>query len=260
MLFDSHIHLDQFSDAEIDSILQSAELSGVLAVATNLASCERLLQLKYRFPKVHIAAGFHPEQVIPSESEQTALFTWIEKNHTELTACGEVGLPHYLKRENPDLDYRPYIALLERFVALSKKYDLPLNLHIVYDDIEIALELLAKYQIQKAHFHWFKANQACLKKLLDTPYFVSLTPDILLNRKTQIVAEQFPLERILVETDAPWGHSGFLPNDIIGQLSAVVEKLAEIKMCPVKEIHDNLQKNWQYFYQKIKIENIDEKN
>ncbi|AHG79675.1 deoxyribonuclease [Mannheimia varigena USDA-ARS-USMARC-1388] len=43
MLFDTHIHLDQFSDKEIEQILQQPNLQGVLAVATDLGSCERLL-------------------------------------------------------------------------------------------------------------------------------------------------------------------------------------------------------------------------
>lgn len=247
-MFDSHIHLDQFSDAEIYAMLQTAELNGVLAVATNLASCERLLKLKRQCPKVHISAGFHPEQPLPSTTEQNELFDWIAKNHAELTACGEVGLPYYLKREKPDLDYTPYIALLERFIVVSKRYDLPLNLHIVYDDTEIALDLLAKHGIQKAHFHWFKANDAMLDKLLATPYFVSLTPDILHNPKTQNVAQRFPLERLLIETDAPWQHDGFEPVNIVAQLSAVEAKLAEIKGEPIAIVQTQLQKNIATLY------------
>lgn len=107
MLFDTHIHLDQFSDQEIKQILQQPNLEGVLAVATDLASCERLLALKERYSNLYIAAGFHPEQALPSESGLEKLFDFIAKNHQKLTACGEVGLPHYLnlKRENPTLDY-----------------------------------------------------------------------------------------------------------------------------------------------------------
>lgn len=252
MIFDSHIHLDQFSDTEIHTILQSPGLNGVLAVATNLASAERLLKLKRQFPKVHIAAGFHPEQPLPSQTEQNALFDWIAKNHVLLTACGEVGLPHYLKRENPSLDYAPYIDLLERFIVISKRYDLPLNLHIVYDDTQIALDLLTKHSIQKAHFHWFKASDEILEKLLAAPYVVSLTPDILHNPKTQKVAQRFPLERLLIETDAPWQHDGFEPTDIVGQLDLVVERIAKIKGVPAISVIHQLRQNFHSFYFRFK--------
>lgn len=248
MLFDTHIHLDQFSDQEIADILQQPDLVGVLAVATDLASCERLLALKEQYSNLYIAAGFHPEQALPSENEIEKLFDFIAKNHKNLTACGEVGLPHYLKRENPELDYQPYIDLLERFIVASKRYNLPLNLHIVYEDTEIALELLAKHQIQQAHFHWFKASDETLEKLLLTPYFVSLTPDILTNPKTQKVAQQFPLSRLLVETDAPWQHEGFEPVEIDQQLSAVIKKLAEIKQLPEIAVAEQIKQNTQSFY------------
>lgn len=248
MLFDSHIHLDQFSDQEIARILQQPDLNGVLAVATNLASCERLLSLKKQYVNLSIAAGFHPEQPLPSKTEITQLFEFIAKNHKNLTACGEVGLPHYLKRENPALDYQPYIDLLERFIVASKRYNLPLNLHIVYEDTEIALELLAKYQIQTAHFHWFKASDETLEKLLSTPYFVSLTPDILTNPKTQKVALAFPLERLLIETDAPWQHEGFKPVEVTQQLVAVIKKLAEIKQLPETTVIEQIRQNTQSFY------------
>ncbi|MEG9499979.1 TatD family hydrolase [Mannheimia indoligenes] len=248
MLFDTHIHLDQFSDEEIKQILQQPNLEGVLAVATDLGSCERLLALKEQYSNFYIAAGFHPEQTLPSENELEKLFDFIAKNHQKLTACGEVGLPYYLKRENPELDYQPYIDLLERFIVASKRYDLPLNLHIVYEDTEIALKLLARHQIQKAHFHWFKASDEMLEKLLLTPYFVSLTPDILTNPKTQKVAQMFLLERLLIETDAPWQHEGFKPVEITQQLVAVIQKLAEIKQLPEKAVAEQISQNTYSFY------------
>ncbi|KMK51692.1 deoxyribonuclease [[Actinobacillus] muris] len=247
-VFDSHIHLDQFSDTQITAILNDLKLCSVLAVATDLASCQRLLALKQRYPHIHIAAGFHPEQPLPSEVEQQQLFDWIAKNRTQLTACGEVGLPHYRQREHPNLDYRPYIALLEQFIRLSKRYDLPINLHIVYDDALIALELLAKYQIKKAHFHWFKANDSVIEKLLASDYVVSITPDILWNVKTQAVVKRFPIERLLIETDAPWQHQGFAPHAISEQLLAVVEQIAALKSLPTEFVAHQTTQNALKFY------------
>lgn len=248
-MFDAHIHLDQFSDTEIAEILNQPSLDGVIAVATDLASCQRLLSLKRRFPNIHCCASFHPEQALPSEAELDRLFDWIVKNRSYLTACGEVGLPHYLKRENPDLDYQPYINLLERFIILCKRFNLPINLHIVYDDTLIALELLAKHQIKKAHFHWFKASEDILLKVRSSNYFVSLTPDIIWNEKTQLVASIFPLERLMIETDAPWQHQGFIKQDIVGQLSAVIQKIAELKNIHRDLVLHTIQRNTVAFYQ-----------
>ncbi|VTR50808.1 TatD family deoxyribonuclease [Actinobacillus pleuropneumoniae] len=98
-MFDSHIHLDQLDSNQIDRIVRDPLLQSVLAVSTDLASAERLLALKRVFPKIQMAAGFHPEQTLIDDKQQQMLFDWIVKNRANLTAIGEVGLPNYLKRQ-----------------------------------------------------------------------------------------------------------------------------------------------------------------
>lgn len=131
---------------------------------------------------------------------------------------------------------------------LCKRYDLPINLHIVYEDTEIALKLLAKYQIQKAHFHWFKASDKWLGELLKTPYFVSVNPDVLTNPKVQRVVECFPLERIMVETDGPWQHQGFAVESIVDQLDATLEYIAKIKQLTKLQVAKQIRENSRRFY------------
>ncbi|VEI46543.1 Mg-dependent deoxyribonuclease [Actinobacillus equuli] len=78
-MFDSHIHLDQLEANQIEQIVSDPLLQGVLAVSTDLMSAETLLALKQKFPKIQIAAGFHPEQVLIDDKQQQALFDWIVK-------------------------------------------------------------------------------------------------------------------------------------------------------------------------------------
>lgn len=247
-MFDSHIHLDQLEVNQIEQIVSEPLLQGVLAVSTDLASAEKLLVLKQRFPKIRIAAGFHPEQQLINEKQQQALFDWIVKNRQHVTAIGEVGLPHYLKRKNPMLDYQPYIELLTQFVVLSQQLNLPLNLHIVHDDVPIMLELLEKYQIQKAHFHWFKTDDDSLARFQATPYLVSVTPDILWNPHTQKVAQQLPLDRLLIETDSPWQHKGLEEATISKQLQAILTQLSILRKASERVIAEQIIQNHQNLY------------
>ncbi|WP_118856446.1 TatD family hydrolase [Haemophilus haemolyticus] len=249
MLFDSHLHLDQLSDENIQKTLGDSKITGMLAVSTNLKSAKKLLNLKQTYPeKLYIAAGFHPEQPLLKLEEQEELSQWIDENHSSISAIGEVGLPHYSKRENSNLDYVPYIELLERFILIAKKWDLPLNLHIVHNDVDIALELLEKHNIQRAHFHWFKTDEKSFQKFLSTPYFASLTPDILWNPKTQYVAQNLSLNRLMIETDSPWPHEGFESAVMSEQLSAVVKKVAELKSLPLDYVQEQMLLNTQQFY------------
>ena len=157
-------------------------------------------------------------------------------------------MPYYSKRENLNLDYTPYIELLERFILIAKKWDLPLNLHIVHNDVDIALELSQKHNIQRAHFHWFKTDEKSFQKFLSTPYFASLTPDILWNPKTQYVAQHLSLNRLMIETDSPWPHEGFESAVISEQLFAVVKKVAELKFLPLDYVQEQIFLNTQEFY------------
>ncbi|ACE60932.1 TatD family hydrolase [Actinobacillus pleuropneumoniae] len=247
-MFDSHIHLDQLDVSQIERIVSDPLLQGILAVSTDLASAETLLALKQKFPKIQIAAGFHPEQVLIDEKQQQALFDWIVKNRANLTAIGEVGLPNYLKRQNPKLDYQPYLALLEQFVVLSKRLNLPLNLHIVHDDVAITLDLLEKYQIQQAHFHWFKTDDDSLERFLRTPYFASVTPDILWNLKTQKIVRNLPLDRLLIETDSPWRHESLENASISQQLQAILTQLAKLRVESESMIRSQIRRNYQQLY------------
>jgi len=249
MLFDSHLHLDQLSDENIQKTLGDSKITGMLAVSTNLKSAKKLLNLKQTYPeKLYIAAGFHPEQPLLNFEEQEELFQWIDEYHSSISAIGEVGLPHYSKRENSNLDYAPYIELLARFILIAKKWDLPLNLHIVHNDVDIALELLEKHNIQRAHFHWFKTDEKSFQKFLSTPYFASLTPDILWNPKTQYVAQHLSLNRLMIETDSPWPHEGLESAVISEQLFAVVKKVAELKSLPLHYVQEQMLLNTQQFY------------
>ena len=250
MLFDSHLHLDQLSDENIQKTLGDSKITGMLAVSTNLKSAKKLLNLKQTYSeKLYIAAGFHPEQSLLNLEEREELFQWIDEHHSSISAIGEVGLPYYSKRENLNLDYTPYIELLERFILIAKKWDLPLNLHIVHNDVDIALELLQKHNIQRAHFHWFKTDEKSFQKFLSTPYFASLTPDVLWNPKTQYVAQYLALNRLMIETDSPWPHEGFESAVISEQLFAVVKKVAELKSLPLDYVQEQIFLNTQEFYQ-----------
>ena len=249
MLFDSHLHLDQLSDENIQKTLGDSKITGMLAVSTNLKSAKKLLNLKQIYPgKLYIAVGFHPEQPLLNLEEQEELFQWIDEHHSSISAIGEVGLPYYSKRENLNLDYTPYIELLERFILIAKKWDLPLNLHIVHNDVDIALELLQKHNIQRAHFHWFKTDEKSFQKFLSTPYFASLTPDILWNPKTQYVAQHLSLNRLMIETDSPWPHEGLESAVTSEQLFAVVKKVAELRSLPLHYVQEQMLLNTQQFY------------
>ncbi len=249
--FDAHIHLEKYSDPALAEILQDPCLEGVLAVSMDLNSSQRTLTLKQRNPqKVSIACGFHPEQAL---QDCTSLIQWIRQHADEIDAIGEIGLPYYLQqaaqKAGKPFPTEAYRELLATFLQLAKELDKPVVLHAVYEDARIACDLLEKYKIEKAHFHWVKTDPKTLRRMAERQYYVSFTPDLLYKKKTMDIAAVYPLSLILVETDGPWPFEGPFANCSTTPrlLPKVIEKLASLRRLPVREVEVILQQNIQRF-------------
>ncbi|MBP1936949.1 TatD family hydrolase [Paenibacillus sediminis] len=215
-LMDAHIHLDSYEEKQRLAILhelESSRVESVIAVSMNLASSKVNRKLAQAYPAlVKPAFGFHPEQPLPSKQEIDELFTWMERYVGDMIAVGEVGLPYYNRTEaeqsGESFTLAPYIELLERFVAFAKQHDKPIVLHAVYEDADIACDLLEQYGVTKAHFHWFKGAEHTVQRMAERGYFVSFTPDIVYDPEIQQLAKVYPISQVMAETDGPWPFEG----------------------------------------------------
>lgn len=216
MPFDAHIHLDQYEAGERERLLDAAfqaGIDGIVAVSMDMASCLENRRLAMRYPgRIMPAYGYHPEQPPLPEDELEKLCRWIWTHRDEPFAIGEVGLPYYLRKKAEDrgepFDLAPYMRQLERFVRLARDLNRPLVLHAVYEDADAALDLLERYGIRKAHFHWFKGSAQTVARMAAGGYFVSFTPDVRYERDIRELAKSYPLELTMAETDGPWPFAG----------------------------------------------------
>ncbi|MEB2298781.1 TatD family hydrolase [Lysinibacillus xylanilyticus] len=247
MLIDAHIHLDQYKENDIPTLLEEAE--HVIAVSMNLPSCEKTLKLSKAYAKVKAAFGFHPEQPLPSAAEEEVLFEWIRQHAHDMVAIGEVGLPYYLRQEKA-IDDRSYVALLERFIVLAKELNKPIVLHAVYEDATIVCDLLEKHQITKAHFHWFKGDDEVVELMIHNGYFISVTPDCTYEADIQELIKKYPIELMMVETDGPWPFEGPFNNKRTSpwMMDHSIEVIASIKELTTEEAARIITRNTTIFY------------
>ncbi|WP_123039990.1 TatD family hydrolase [Cohnella candidum] len=217
MPYDAHIHLDHYAPAQLDEMLRASFASGVdgvVAVSMGLASCEANRALARRYPgRVLPAYGRHPEQPPLAEDELEALCAWIAAlPGDEAFAIGEVGLPYFnrtaAESSGLSFDSAPYFRQLERFAALAAELDRPIVLHAVQEDTEAVIDLLERFGVRKAHFHWWKGSAQAVSRLIAGGYYVSVTPEVRYDEETRALARIYPLERLLVETDGPWPFEG----------------------------------------------------
>jgi len=238
MPFDAHIHLDHYKPEQQAAMLAAAFERGVeavVAVSMDMASCEANRRLALEYPgRVIPAYGYHPEQPPLASDELERMRAWIAGlPQEEPFAIGEVGLPYFARTaaeaEDQPFDIAPYLHQFEGFVQLAAALDRPIALHAVHEDADIALALLERYRVKRAHFHWFKGSSATVERLARSGHYISVTPEVQYDEETRQLARHFPLERLLVETDGPWPFEGpyagrqTQPAMVLDSISAIAE-------------------------------------
>lgn len=253
-VIDAHIHLDLYREQEQMSILQQLErdnIASLITVSTHLSSAQENFRLSQLDERVFPAYGFHPEQELPNVAELIALQHFMEKNCGTMIAVGEVGLPYYLRQENNGLILEPYIEILRFFIQEAVILNKPIVLHAVYDDAPIVCDLLEKYSVKKAHFHWFKGDTKTVERMIRNGYYISITPDVLYETEIQHLVRDYPLINIMVETDGPWPFAGMFKDHMThpNMMHHTIRKIAQLKHIPVKLVYETVYDNTCRFYQ-----------
>jgi len=257
---DAHLHVDLYPENEREQLLDKAladGIAGIVAVSMNMASSLINEELAQKYPQLILPAyGFHPERPLPSEEETQALVQWILTQYAagKRFAIGEVGLPYYNRNEAADagepFNEAPYLALLEQFVQLAAELDLPIALHAVYEDAEKTLDLLERYQVRRAHFHWFKGPETAIARMVKAGYMISITPDVLYENEIQQLVLRYPIELIMTETDGPWPFEGPFEGRQTEprMVQQVAEMIATLKGISSTEAEAALLRNALDFY------------
>ncbi|MCJ8008469.1 TatD family hydrolase [Lederbergia wuyishanensis] len=250
---DAHIHLDHYAQDEIRLIMDELDQSyctNLISVSFDLESCKKNLKLAKQYSQVKPAFGFHPEQEIPSDREIAELLDWMNVHQDEMVAVGEVGLPYYLRSENPKISIDPYIHLLDDFLKFAKKWDKPVVLHAVYEDAAIVCDLLEKYNIKHAHFHWFKGDSITIERMIKNGYFISITPDVLYEEEIKRLVLKYPLNQMMVETDGPWLFEGEFAGKMThpSMIHESVKAISKLKNEDLSFVYKRLYENTKMFY------------
>ncbi|PEJ34483.1 DNAase [Peribacillus butanolivorans] len=252
-IIDSHIHLDRYDERKQKQILtdmEKAQVESMLTVSMNLTSSIKNYQLSIKDSRIKPAFGFHPEQSLPSEEEVTDLLSWMREHRHNMFAVGEVGLPYYLRQENPNIDTSEYIEILDRFLAFAKEFEKPVILHAVYDDAPVVCDLLEKNQITKAHFHWFKGDIQTVERMVKNGYHISITPDVCYEKEIQELVSVYPLKLMMLETDGPWPFEGVFKGEWThpGMMHDSACQIASIKNLSIEIVYETLYQNTKDFY------------
>jgi TatD DNase family protein len=209
--FDSHCHITAAEfDADRDEVLARASQAGVatlLAVGAGygVEHNERALALAAKDPRVVAAVGIHPHDAAHwSPGVRDRLRGWLAA--PRVVALGECGLDYHYDH-SPRETQR---AAFAEQVALAREARLPVSIHVRGDDDSAYDDLLAIWRAERGRevggvLHCYTGSLAFARRALDESLFVSFSGILTFKRDRGLreVARALPLDRLLVETDAP---------------------------------------------------------
>lgn len=206
MLIDSHAHLDMSEYAsDLPAVLARAREAGVEQIVTvgiDLASSLQALELARKHTFLFATVGYHPHHADALAPEGFDRLTACAPD-PNVVAWGEIGLDYYRNRASRKGQIRAFEQQLEQAAHL----DLPVVIHDreAHEDVIACLRAMGGGH-PTGVIHCFSGDYALARVFLDLGFDLSI-PGIVTFPKaasTRDVAARIPLDRLLVETDAPF--------------------------------------------------------
>ncbi len=212
MFVDAHVHYHELGRSYKDVI--------ILAVSDDLESSRKTLSLAGEM--VLPCAGIHPWCVENSSLRDLEELERMLKRG-KIVCLGEIGLDG--RRRN---SYSRQIEFFTEQLRMAADFSLPVNLHTL-DAWREVLDMLDRYEIEGAIFHWFTGPLDLLGELRSRGYFITINPAVMIQEKHMRVLVEAPLDMILTESDGPYVYRGIrLDPSMIPALVSVISKVKGI--------------------------------
>lgn len=200
-LVDTHVHLEQV-EGDLDAVLLEAREAGVtdlIAMGVEAATSRQVVQWSETKPGVWAAVGHHP---LNQSGPDLALLRDLA-SRPRVVAVGEVGLDHADEHRGP---HDAQEAWFHGCCELALEMGLPVCVHTRECTEEVYAALRAHPGLTGVMHYWvLDWEWAC--RFLDLGFFISFSGVVTRSSREELrdVARRVPADRLLVETDAPWG-------------------------------------------------------
>ncbi|WP_105957362.1 TatD family hydrolase [Apilactobacillus quenuiae] len=203
-IFDSHTHLndDAFRD-NVDAYIEHAHRLGVdkmAIVGSNAKMNKEAIELAHKYDNLYAIVGWHPEDSLNYDDEQEAILKEQLKDD-KVVALGEIGLDYFQSVAPKKCQFHVF----RRQIRLAKAMKMPISVHN-REAFEDTYKILSEENAHNGIIHSFNGDPEWLKKFIDLGMYVSYS-GVASFKKTHEVHDavrQTPIDRMLVETDAPY--------------------------------------------------------
>lgn len=252
MFIDTHVHLnaDQYDD-DLKEVIERAlenNVTKMIVIGFDRKTIERAMALIEEYDFLYAVIGWHPVDAVDCTDED---LKWIEElsAHPKVVGIGETGLDYHWDKSPKDIQQEVF----RKQIRLAKKLELPIIIHN-RDATEDVLSILKEENAAEVGgiMHCFGGSVETAQISIDMNFMISLGGPVTFKnaKKPKEVAEQIPLEHLLIETDAPY----LAPHPYRGKrnepsyVTLVAEEIARLKDLPVEEVAKITTQNAERFF------------
>ena len=257
MMFDSHCHLnDEYLYPRIEEVISDANITGVkkfLVVGYDKKSSELAVKISEKYEGCYASIGFHPTEIEGvSEAQYNEVMSLV--NHPKVVAIGEIGLDyHWVKDESLRENQKKWFI---KQIEFANAHHLPISIHN-RESTEDCVSILKEHTpIYGGVMHCYSGSIETMHEVIKLGLHIALGGTVTFtNAKTpKEVAEEVPLDKLLIETDSPY----LTPHPHRGEknepkyLCLVLDEIARLKDMSKKHLEDVIYKNTCHLF------NVDE--
>ena len=252
MFIDSHCHL--YYEPYINDIKGTLDtcrkhnVKKLLSIGVNLETSKKNIELSNLYNEIYCTIGVHPNEVSHINERNILELKNLYKNSKKILAIGEIGLDFF--RNNNSI-------IQEKFFRKQIEIALDLNLPIVIHSREAeeeTIRILNDYSKTKLKFiiHCFTGTKKFAENIIKLNGYISVGGILTFKKSEKLrdICKEFPLERILIETDSPY----LSPDPFRGKVNCpsnvrfVAQKLAELKSINIEDLEKETEKNFNQFF------------
>ena len=239
LIFDTHAHYDDETfDADRDSLLAAMPQEGVgliLDPGCDIGTSKKAVALAAQYPHVYAAVGYHPENCAPYTPSDLDVLREMARN-PKVVAIGEIGLDYYWEQNPPrELQQEVFRAQL----ALAQELNLPVIVHD-RDAHADCLAIVKEFPALRGVFHCYSGSVEMARELWKLGWYTGFDGPVTYKnaRKTVEVAQEVPMDQLLLETDSPY----MAPVPVRGtrndsrNIRHIAEKIAELRGMTADEV------------------------
>jgi TatD DNase family protein len=253
---DSHCHLDFAQLAQdLSGVISRAEAAGVgpiVTISTRVRKFAETLAIAESFPGVFCSVGTHPHNAV-EEADVTCDEIIALASHPKVVAIGEAGLDYHYQHSPHDIQAKSFRAHIEA----ARRTGLPLIVHSrnAEKDTAVIIEEETARGTFKPLLHCFSSRAELARRGFAQGAYISFSGILTFKNAEEIreVARAAPLDRILVETDAPY----LAPAPFRGRVNEpalvvhTLRALAELRGIPVESMAAVTNDNFFRLFSKV---------